>query len=254
MESAASNIKSVSLELGGKSPHIIFPDANLEAAAQGVAQGIFGMVGQVCTAGSRLFLHEDVYDEFLEILSETTDKMFHMGDPLAEGTTIGSLVDHEHLEQVKSYVETAVHEGPTVYKGGEHVEIEGLGNAPFFEPTILTDIDNHDTVACDEVFGPVLPVLKWSDREEMIEQANDTKYGLASGLWTKDLNTTHRMVDELEAGTVWVNCYNVFKTGIPHGGYKQSGTGREMYKQAYHDYRQTKTANINLEDDQADMF
>jgi aldehyde dehydrogenase (NAD+) len=249
MRSAASNIKEVSLELGGKSPHIVFPDANLEAAATGVAMGIYGFNGEVCTAGSRLFLHEDVYDEFLEMVAETADQMFQMGDPLEEGTMLGPLIDHEHLDRVRSYVDTAVEEGATLYAGGDSIDVDGLGGAPFLEPTILTDIDNEDTVACEEVFGPVLSVLKWSDREDMIEQANDTEYGLASGLWTKDLQTAHTVSERLEAGVVWVNMYNGFQTGVAHGGYKQSGMGREMNRQAYHEYRQTKTVNINLTDE-----
>ncbi|ADB62682.1 Aldehyde Dehydrogenase (plasmid) [Haloterrigena turkmenica DSM 5511] len=248
MKSAASNIKAISLELGGKSPSIVFPDADLETTAQGVAMGIYGFNGQVCTAGSRLFLHEDIYDEFLETLSATAEQMFQMGDPLDDGTMLGPLIDHKHLDRVQSYVDEAVEDGATLYMGGESQDIEGLGGAPFFEPTILTDVDNDDTVACEEVFGPVLTVLKWSDREEMLELANDTEYGLASGIWTQDLQTAHTVSDELEAGVVWVNCYNAFQTGVPHGGYKQSGAGREMNRQAYHEYRQTKTVNINLSD------
>ncbi|MEF8901499.1 MAG: aldehyde dehydrogenase family protein [Halovenus sp.] len=246
---AQSNLKEVSLELGGKSPHIVFPDANLETAAVGVAMGIYGFNGEVCTAGSRLFVHEDIYDEFLEMVAGTADQMFQMGDPLEEGTMLGPLVDHKHLDRVESYVETAVEDGATIYKGGESVEVDGLGAAPFFEPTILTDIDNDDTVACEEVFGPVLSVIEWSDRDEMLEMANDTEYGLASGLWTSDLQTAHNVSEQLEAGVVWVNMYNGFQTGVAHGGYKQSGSGREMNRQAYHEYRQTKTVNINLTDE-----
>jgi len=250
LESAAkSNLKEVSLELGGKSPHIVFPDANLETAAVGVAMGIYGFNGEVCTAGSRLFLHEDIYDEFLEMVAGTADQMFQMGDPLEEGTMLGPLVDHKHLDRVESYVDQAVEEGATLYKGGNRVELDGLGSAPFYEPTILTDIDNEDTVACEEVFGPVLSVIEWSDREEMLEMANDTEYGLASGLWTSDLQTAHNVSEQLEAGVVWVNMYNGFQTGVAHGGYKQSGSGREMNRQAYHEYRQTKTVNINLTDE-----
>lgn len=248
MRGAASNIKAVSLELGGKSPSVVFPDADLEAAAQGVAMGIYGFNGEVCTAGSRLFLHEDVYDEFLEIIAETADQMFQIGDPLEEGTMLGPLVDHKHLDRVQSYVDTALEEGATLYKGGNSPDIDGLGGAPFFEPTILTDIDNEDTVACEEVFGPVLSVIKWNDQEEMLEQANNTEYGLASGLWTTNLQTAHNVSEKLEAGVVWVNCYNAFQTGVPHGGYKQSGIGREMGRQAYHEYRQVKTVNMNLAD------
>jgi aldehyde dehydrogenase (NAD+) len=246
---AESNLKEVSLELGGKSPHIVFPDADLETAAVGVAMGIYGFNGEVCTAGSRLFVHEDIADEFLEMVAGTAEQMFQMGDPLEEETMLGPLIDHKHLDRVQSYVDTAVEEGATLYAGGESAEVDGLGNAPFFEPTILTDIDNGDTVACEEVFGPVLSVIEWSDREEMLELANDTEYGLASGLWTSDLQTAHNVSQEIEAGVVWVNMYNGFQTGVAHGGHKQSGSGREMNRQAYHEYRQTKTVNINLTDE-----
>lgn len=246
MKDASSNIKSVTLELGGKSPNIVFPDANLENAAVGVAMGIYGFNGEACTAGSRLFVHEDIRDEFLEILSATTEQMFQLGDPMEETTMLGPLVDHKHIDRVSSYVEGAVEDGATLYMGGDVAEVDGMESAPFFEPTIITDIDNDDTVACDEVFGPVLSVLEWSDRDEMIEMANDTEYGLASGLWTQDLQTAHTVADEIEAGIVWVNTYNDFQTGVPHGGYKQSGQGREINKEAYHDYRETKTVNINL--------
>jgi aldehyde dehydrogenase (NAD+) len=249
MKGAASNVKDISLELGGKSPHIVFPDADLEAAAKGVAMGIFASSGEVCTAGSRLLLHEDIYDEFLELLAETTDQIFQIGDPMAEETMLGPLVDHAHLERVESYVNSAVEDGATLYKGGSSPDLEGLGGAPFFEPTILTGIDNEDTVACEEVFGPVLSVLKWNDRDEMLAQANDTDYGLASGIWTQDLQTAHTVSDELEAGIVWVNCYNAYQTGVPHGGYKESGIGREFNKQAYDEYSQTKAININLTDE-----
>jgi aldehyde dehydrogenase (NAD+) len=249
MQAAASNIKSVSLELGGKSPHIIFPDANLDSAATGVSIGIFHGAGQFCTAGSRLFLHEDVYDEFLQILKETTEQMFGMGDPLDDETRLGPLVDHKHLDRVQSYVETAVDNGAQVYMGGGKPDYQGLGDAAFFEPTILTNVDNDDTVACEEVFGPVLSVLKWNDRDEMIHQANDTEYGLSSGLWTEDLKTAHNVAEELEAGTVWVNCYNKMATGVPHGGYKQSGLGHEMGREAFNEYRQSKVVNIDLTED-----
>jgi aldehyde dehydrogenase (NAD+) len=247
--SAKSNLKEVSLELGGKSPHIIFPDANLETAAVGAAMGIYGFNGEACTAGSRLFVHEDIADDFLEMVSATTDQMFQIGDPLEEGTMLGPLVDHKHLDRVESYVQGAVDDGATLYKGGESVEVDGLGDAPFYQPTILTDIDNDDTVACEEVFGPVLSVIEWSDRDEMLELANDTKYGLASGIWTSDLQTAHNVSEQLEAGVVWINMYNGYQTGVAHGGYKESGWGREMNRQAYHQFRQTKTVNINLTDE-----
>jgi aldehyde dehydrogenase (NAD+) len=245
MQGAASNMKAVSLELGGKSPNIVCADADLEDATEGAMVASFFNAGQQCTEGARLFLHEDIADEFLETFTEKMERL-ELGDPLAPNTSLGPLVDHEHLETVQGYVDTAVAEGAEVLAGGEAPEVEGCGDAPFFEPTVLTNVDDDHTVACEEVFGPVITVHEWSDRDEVVRRANDTEYGLASAVWTTDLETAHTMAEDLEAGTVWVNCYNEMGEGMPHGGYKRSGIGRELDEEAFEDYRQTKSVLVNF--------
>jgi aldehyde dehydrogenase (NAD+) len=245
MQNAAEQIKPVSLELGGKSPNIVFPDADIEKAVQGTIIASWFNVGQQCTMGSRLFLHEDIYDEFLEKFVEATDDLT-IGDPLSPLTDVGPLIDHDHLADVQSYIDTAVEEGATLAYGGEPPEDEDLEGAPYIKPTILTDVANDDTVACEEVFGPVLSVIEWSDYDDMMAQANDTIYGLASGVWTTDLHNAKESADDLEAGTVWVNTYNdMFEPG-PYGGYKQSGIGRELSEETMDDYMQTKMVKMNF--------
>ena len=245
MENAAENITPVSLELGGKSPNIIYPDADLDKAVEGAVISIWFNQGEQCTAGSRMFLHEDVYDEFLDKFEERTAGLT-VGDPLEGQTDIGPLVDHDHREDVLSYVDTAKSEGATVRYGGGPPEDPDLEGAPFVEPTIIEGVENDQTVACEEVFGPVLSVLKWSDEDKMLTEANDTQYGLASGIWTQDLETAHRAADELEAGTVWINTYNDLFEPVPHGGYKQSGLGRELSEETYEEYTQTKSVMMNF--------
>ncbi len=244
MEGAASNLKALSLELGGKNPNIVFPDADLDDAVEGALIASFFNQGEQCTAGSRLFVHADIHDEFLERFTDEMERLT-VGDPLAPMTDIGPLVDHEHLERVQGYVDTAVEEGASVLVGGEQPEDPELGGAPFFEPTVLTGVTNEDTVACEEVFGPVVSALEWTEYDEMIELANDTEYGLASAVWTTDLDTAHETADALEAGTVWINTYNDLFDNVPHGGYKQSGLGRELDEEAFESYRQTKTVVLN---------
>jgi aldehyde dehydrogenase (NAD+) len=245
MKNAAETITPVSLELGGKSPNIIYPDADLEKAVEGAVISIWFNQGEQCTAGSRMFLHEDVYEEFMELFEERTAGLT-VGDPLEGQTDIGPLVDHDHREEVLSYVDTAKAEGATVRYGGGPPENPDLEGAPFVEPTIIEDVENDQTVACEEVFGPVLSVLRWSDEDEMLAAANDTQYGLASGVWTQNLETAHKVADELEAGTVWVNTYNDLFEPVPHGGYKQSGLGRELAEETFEEYTQTKSVMMNF--------
>ncbi|WP_227377388.1 aldehyde dehydrogenase family protein [Haladaptatus halobius] len=245
MRDAAETITPVSLELGGKSPNIVFPDADLEKAVEGTLISIFFNQGEQCTAGSRLYLHEDIADEFLERFTDEMERLT-VGDPLSPTTDIGPLVDHDHFDAVRSYVETATAEGARVLVGGERLDDEELNGAPFFEPTVLVDVEPDHTVAREEIFGPVLSVFEWSEQDEVVEQANDTEYGLTSGVWTTDLETAHEMAAEIEAGTVWVNTYNELVDNLPHGGYKQSGIGRELDAEAFDAYRQTKTVVCNF--------
>lgn len=246
MKNAAETITPVSLELGGKSPNIIYPDADLEKAVEGAAISIWFNQGEQCTAGSRLFLHEDIAEEFLELFEERTAGLT-VGDPLEGKTDMGPLVDADHRDEVLSYVETAKAEGATIRYGGGTPDDPALDGAPFVEPTIIEDVENDHTVACEEVFGPVLSVLEWSNEEEMLAAANDTQYGLASAVWTEDLETAHSVADELEAGTVWINTYNDLFEPVPHGGYKQSGLGRELAEETYDEYTQTKSVMMNFD-------
>ncbi len=244
MEGATSNLKAVSLELGGNNPNIIFPDADIEKAVEGALVGSFFNQGEQCTAGSRIFVHSEVKDEFLDLFTEEMERLT-VGDPLNPLTDIGPLVDHAHLDHVTEYVDTALDEGASIVVGGEAPDDPSLEGAPLFEPTVLTDVAPDDTIACEEVFGPVVSVHEWSDRDAVIEAANDTEYGLASAIWTTDLDTAHETADKIEAGTVWINTYNDLFDNVPHGGYKQSGLGRELDREAFDSYRQTKTVVVN---------
>lgn len=247
---AAEHVAPVSLELGGKSPNVVFPDADLESAVEGTLVSIFFNQGQQCTAGSRLFLHEAVADEFLDAFVDRTEELV-VGDPLSPATDVGPMVDHAHMREVRSFAATATREGATRYYEGEDPGADpekDLAGAPFVPPIVLTDVANDDVVACEEVFGPVLSVITWTDRETMIEQANDTEYGLAAGIWTTDLETAHETAAALEAGTVWVNTFNDLFDPAPYGGYKQSGVGRELAVEAMEAYQRIKTVRINFGD------
>ncbi|WP_336327127.1 aldehyde dehydrogenase family protein [Halovenus sp. HT40] len=251
LKGAAETITPVSVELGGKSPNIVFPDADLDKAIEGTMVSIFFNSGQQCTAGSRLFLHEDIREEFLDRLNDRIADL-QVGDPLSPRTDIGPMIDHEHAREVREYISGAIDEGATVRVGNESDESDAGGadsdtaGAPFVHPTVVTDIDDDDAISCEEVFGPVLSVFEFEEREEVIERANDTQFGLASGVWTEDLETAHAVANELEAGTVWVNTYNDLLDPAPHGGFKESGMGRELAEEALQDYSQVKTVKMNF--------
>jgi aldehyde dehydrogenase (NAD+) len=251
LKGAAETITPVSVELGGKSPNIVFPDADLDKAIEGTMVSIFFNSGQQCTAGSRLFVHEEIREEFLDRLTERIADL-QVGDPLSPRTDVGPMIDHEHAREVQEYITGATDDGATVLVGNDQDETDAGGTdsetagAPFVHPTVFTDVDDDATVSCEEVFGPVLSVFEFSDREEVIERANDTKFGLAAGVWTEDLETAHAVSNELEAGTVWVNTYNDLLDPAPHGGFKESGMGRELAEEAIDDYSQIKTVKMNF--------
>lgn len=253
MKAAAETITPVSTELGGKSPNIVFPDADIEKAIEGTMVGIFFNSGQQCTAGSRLFLHEDIKEEFIEKLQARIEDL-QVGDPLSPVTDIGPMIDHDHRRDVMEFIEGAIDDGATVLAGDDADETfagrpeSDTAGAPFVQPTVLTGLDDDARISCEEVFGPVLTVFEWSDRDEVIRRANDTKFGLASAVWTEDLEAAHQVASELEAGTVWVNTYNDLLDPGPHGGYKESGIGRELGEEALDDYTQVKQIKINLGD------
>jgi aldehyde dehydrogenase (NAD+) len=243
MRGAASTIKRVSLELGGKSPNIVFPDAKLDWAANGACGGIFYNKGEVCTAGSRLFVHKSVHDEFLDVLSAKIAK-YTPGDPLDEKTRLGPQVSSSHRDGIMAAVERGKNEGVTVYAGGNATTVNGKGY--FVEPTVLTEVKNDMSVAQEEIFGPVLCVLSFDEEEEAVAWANKNCYGLASGVWTQDPARAHRVAAALQAGTVWVNTYNLFHPASPFGGYKESGFGRELGREGLDQYMETKSIWVSM--------
>jgi acyl-CoA reductase-like NAD-dependent aldehyde dehydrogenase len=238
MRGAASTIKRVSLELGGKSPNIVFSDAKLDYAANGACAGIFYNKGEVCAAGSRLFVQHSVHDEFLDVLSAKMRK-YAPGDPLDEKTRLGPQVTSGHRDSILAAIESGKGEGATVHSGGNAATVNGKGF--FVEPTVLTDVKNDMTVAQEEIFGPVLAVIPFEEEEEAVHWANTNCYGLASGVWTGDPARAHRVASALEAGTVWVNTYNIFHPASPFGGLKESGFGRELGREALDLYLETKS-------------
>jgi aldehyde dehydrogenase (NAD+) len=244
MRSAADTLKHLTLELGGKSPNIVFPDADLEAAVRGATVGIFYGKGEVCAAGSRLLVDKSIKDQFIAKVAERTKKM-SPGDPLDPKTRLGAISSKSQLERVLGYIDTAKKEGASLVAGGSRVDI-GTGKGYFLQPTVFADVTPTMTIAREEIFGPVLAAIEFADVDEAIARANDSIYGLAAGVWTKDIKKAHYVASRLQAGTVWVNTYNVYDTAAPFGGYKQSGFGREMGEHALNYYTQVKTVWVDL--------
>jgi betaine-aldehyde dehydrogenase len=245
-KAAAENLTKVSLELGGKAPNIIFADADLDQAVNGAMMGIFFNQGQVCCAGSRIFVEEKTKDEFLGRFKEKAEKV-KVGDPMDKTTLMGPQVSEEQLNRIKSYVGIAREEGATVLTGGEPPKLDPqFQNGYFFQPTIFTDVDNRMRVAQEEIFGPVSSVITFKDDDELIQKANDTIYGLSAGIWTRDITRAHRFARAVKAGVVWINTFNMMNAASPFGGYKQSGYGREMGKHALELYTQVKSVWVDL--------
>jgi len=233
---ATGNLKKVSLELGGKSPNVIFADADLAAAIPGSTNAIFFNQGQICTAGSRLFVHKSIFDKVVDGVAQASMK-FRVGPGIDSSTNMGPLVSKEQLDRVCGYLESGAREGATAVAGGHK-----MGGAGYFvEPTVLVDVKPQMKVVREEIFGPVVTAIPFSEPEEVMTFANDTIYGLASAIWTRDISKAHRLAAKLRAGTVWINCYNVFDPALPFGGYKQSGWGREMGSKAVELYTETKS-------------
>jgi phenylacetaldehyde dehydrogenase len=243
VKASAGNLKRVSLELGGKSPAIIFPDADLGRAIPGTASAIFFNQGQCCCAGSRLFVHESLYDKVLQGVSDIASGI-QMGAGIDPKTEMGPLVSEEQFARVTGYIDAGVREGAKVAAGGKRHGDRGY----FVQPTVLTDVKPTMKVVQEEIFGPVVCAESFSDSDldRVAREANNSIYGLAASVWTKDLGTAHKMARRLQAGTVWINCHNVFNASLPFGGYKQSGWGREMGEEVLHNYTQVKAVTAAL--------
>jgi len=233
---AKSNLKKVSLELGGKSPNIIFPDANLDEAVKWASMGIFFNQGQCCCAGSRVYVHEDIYDKFVEKFQESA-KAIKLGDPSASESQAGPLVDKLQFDRVMGYIQKGVEGGAKCLIGGKRFGNEGY----FVEPTLFVEVKDDMQIAKEEIFGPVICAMKFKTLEEVVERANNTSYGLAAAVHTTNHSTAIKVSNLLEAGTVWINCYNLFFNQTPFGGYKTSGLGRELGEYALQEYTQVKT-------------
>jgi aldehyde dehydrogenase (NAD+) len=244
MRGSAETLKKITLELGGKSPNIVFPDADLDAAVRGATTGIFYGKGEVCAAGSRLLVDRSIQNEFIDKVAARAKKMAP-GDPLDPKTRLGAVASKRQLETDLRYIEIAQKEGATLMAGGARADI-GTGKGFFLQPTVFAGVTPQMTIAREEIFGPVLAAIEFADVDEAIARANDSSYGLAAAVWTKDIKKAHYVARKLQAGTVWVNTYNVYDTAAPFGGYKQSGFGREMSAHALEHYTQVKSVWIDL--------
>lgn len=243
-QAAAKHFKRVSLELGGKSPNIVFDDADLDDAVKGAVAGIFAAAGQTCMAGSRLLIHDSIHDAFVEKLIEFAGSA-KLGDPMRSDTDIGPIATPPQFEKILSYIEIAKADGAKCVLGGVRAEGEGLGGGLFVRPTIFTDVTNDMRIAQEEVFGPILSVIRFKTDDEAVEIANDTLYGLAAGIWTQSLDRAINIPARLRAGTVWVNAYRVVSYLAPFGGFKSSGIGRENGRDAIREYLEAKSVFVN---------
>src|SRR6266404_924979 len=244
MRNAADTVKRVTLELGGKSPNIVLADANMDEAVKGATTGIFYGKGEVCAAGSRLFVEKKIHDEFMAKLVDRAKKL-KPGDPLDPKTRLGAIVSEQQMNTVLGYIETGKREGGKLVAGGNRVSVDG-SKGYFLEPTIFDDVDNKMKIAQEEIFGPVLATIPFDDVEQVADLANQNIYGLAAAVWTNDVKKAHQLVRRLKAGTVWVNAYNLYDVALPFGGYKQSGFGRELGAVAMEHYTETKSVWLNL--------
>jgi aldehyde dehydrogenase (NAD+) len=248
-----ARLAGCTLELGGKSPNIVFGDANLDQAEAGVLAGIFAAAGQTCVAGSRAFLHESIYDEMRERLLKRAHSI-RLGDPLRAETQMGPVATHAQLEKDRAMVERAVGEGAKLACGGRRAAVAGFEDGLFYEPTILDAATPANSIMNEEVFGPVLCLAKFRDDDEVVRMANATRFGLAAGFWTRDVRRAHTLAKKLQAGTVWINTYRALTFNSPFGGYKSSGLGRANGMESIEQYLQTKSVWVETSDEVQDPF
>jgi aldehyde dehydrogenase (NAD+) len=241
MRDASTTLKRLTFELGGKSPNIVFADADLEAAAVGSHFGLYFNQGQCCCAGSRVFVQEKIYDKFVDRIA-AMNKTRRIGDPLDPETEQGPQVDQAQFDKIMHYIDLGKKEGAKCVSGGQRSGDRGF----FIEPTLFSGVNDTMSIATDEIFGPVMSVLKFKEVDEIVERANNTMYGLAAAVWTRDVAKAHTLAKKIKAGTVWVNCYDVFDAGAPFGGFKMSGMGRELGEKGLEAYTETKTVTVSL--------
>jgi aldehyde dehydrogenase (NAD+) len=242
MEAAAqSNLKRVTLELGGKSPNIVFADSDLDAAVEGAYFGLFFNQGQCCCAGSRLFVEQSIHEKFVDKVLAKAKKR-KVGDPFDPTTEQGPQVSEEQFQKVMGYIESGKQSGAKMLCGGGRVGERGY----FIEPTVFDNVNDDMQIAQEEIFGPVMSVIPFKDVEEVVRRANGTAYGLAAAVWTRDIAKAHGIANRIRAGTVWVNCYDVFDAAAPFGGFKQSGIGRELGEYGLSNYTEVKTVTVRI--------
>jgi aldehyde dehydrogenase (NAD+) len=242
MQGAASTLKRISLELGGKSPNIVFADSDLDAAAAGAHMGLYFNQGQCCCAGSRLFVEEKVHDKFVDKISSMNEKR-RLGDPFDPATEQGPQVNKEQFDKVMGYIDAGKKEGAKCVTGGDRWGEKGY----FIEPTLFTGVTDKMKIAEEEIFGPVMSILRFKDVDEIVARANKTNYGLAAAVWTRDVAKAHYLAKRIKAGTVWINCYDVFDAAAPFGGFKMSGLGRELGERGLDAYTEWKTVTVSLD-------
>lgn len=253
MHAAAEHLAPVSLEMGGKSPNIIFADADLSNAVNGVLAGVFAATGQTCMAGSRVLVEDAVYDEVAERLVERTRRI-RLGDPMDPATEMGTVAFPEQLDKILGYIDAGIEEGAKLLHGGQRAAGPGLAQGLFVEPTVFGEVRNEMRIAQEEIFGPVVCLIRFSGEEEAVRIGNDTSYGLAAGVWTSDVRRAHRVAGALEAGTVWINNYRKVAYSAPFGGYKDSGVGRENGREVLASYTQVKSVWVDLGNEIDDPF
>jgi betaine-aldehyde dehydrogenase len=250
MANAASTLKNVTLELGGKSPLIVFEDADLDNAVSAALMANFYTQGEICSNGTRVFVHEDVHHEFVDKLVTRTAKM-RIGDPMDPDTHVGALISKDHMDKVLAYIAAGKKAGAKVLIGGGRPDDPNLQSGYFVEPTVFDGCSDDMKIVREEIFGPVMAILTFFDEDEVIARANDTDYGLAAGVFTRDIQRAHRVVAKLEAGTTWINNYNITPIEMPFGGYKQSGIGRENSLTTIGHYTQLKSVYVEMGDVEA---